>query len=100
MASSVPMLMAPADSPKTVIFPGSPPNAAILSRTHCRAATWSSRPQLLEKPLFSPPLPATCRKPSAPTLQFRETTTTSPLTAKEVLSNQDIEFDPQIKAHT
>ena len=32
------MLMAPADSPATVTVPGSPPKAAMLSRTHSRAA--------------------------------------------------------------
>ena len=31
----------PADSPKIVTLPGSPPNAAILSFTHWSAATWS-----------------------------------------------------------
>ena len=40
------MLIAPADSPKTVTLAGSPPKAAMLSRTHSRAATWSSRPRL------------------------------------------------------
>ncbi|MBP1635330.1 MAG: hypothetical protein H6Q10_1904 [Acidobacteria bacterium] len=34
----------PADSPKIVTFPGSPPKAAMLSCTQRRAATWSSRP--------------------------------------------------------
>ena len=33
----VPTLIPPADSPKIVTFPGSPPNAAMLSRTHSRA---------------------------------------------------------------
>ena len=33
----------PADSPAIVTFFGSPPNAAMLSRTHCKAADWSSR---------------------------------------------------------
>ena len=28
----------PADSPKIVTLPGSPPNAAMLSFTHCSAA--------------------------------------------------------------
>ena len=32
--SSVPTLMPPADSPKIVTLPGSPPKAAMLSRTH------------------------------------------------------------------
>ena len=34
---SVPTLMPPADSPKIVTLLGSPPNAAMLSRTHSRA---------------------------------------------------------------
>ena len=34
----------PADSPAIVTFAGSPPNAAMLSLTHCSAATWSSIP--------------------------------------------------------
>ncbi len=40
------MEIAPADSPATVTRSGSPPNAAMLSRTHSRAASWSSRPRL------------------------------------------------------
>ena len=46
MPSRAPMLMAPADSPKTVTSPGSPPKASMLSRTQVRAATWSSSPRL------------------------------------------------------
>ena len=44
--SSVVTLIAPADSPKMVTLPGSPPNAAMLSRTHSSAAIWSSSPRL------------------------------------------------------
>jgi hypothetical protein len=33
------MLIAPADCPNTVTFAGSPPNAAISSRTHSSKAT-------------------------------------------------------------
>lgn len=40
------MLIAPADSPHTVTRSGSPPNAAMLSRTQVRAAIWSSSPRL------------------------------------------------------
>ena len=36
---------APADWPASVTRAGSPPNAAMLSRTHSSAAIWSSRPQ-------------------------------------------------------
>jgi len=45
-ASKAVTLMAPADSPKIVTLLGSPPKAAMLSRTHRNAATWSSRPAL------------------------------------------------------
>ncbi len=34
----VAMLMAPADWPATVTFPGSPPKAAMLPWTHSKAA--------------------------------------------------------------
>ena len=43
--SSAPTLWPPADSPATVTRAGSPPKAAMLSRTHSRAAIWSSRPK-------------------------------------------------------
>lgn len=39
------MLMAPADWPNRVTFPGSPPKAAMFSCTQRRAAIWSSSPQ-------------------------------------------------------
>ena len=39
MASSAAIDPAPADSPKTVTRDGSPPNAAMFSRTHRSAAT-------------------------------------------------------------
>jgi len=32
---------APAENPKIVTFPGSPPKVAMLRFTHCRAAIWS-----------------------------------------------------------
>ena len=35
---------APALSPKTVTFLGSPPKAEMFFCTHCRAAIWSIRP--------------------------------------------------------
>jgi hypothetical protein len=38
MDSSVPTLIAPADSPKIVTLLGSPPKAAMFSYTHSRAA--------------------------------------------------------------
>ena len=44
MPRRVATLIAPADSPKTVTFAGSPPKAAISSRTHSSAAIWSRIP--------------------------------------------------------
>ena len=60
IASSAATDPPPADSPKTVTRSGSPPKAAMLSRTHSRAATWSSRPRLAGAPSI-------CAKPSTPT---------------------------------
>ena len=45
VAISVVTEIAPADSPKIVTCPGSPPKAAMLSRTHSRAAIWSRSPR-------------------------------------------------------
>ena len=45
---SVPTLPPPPDSPKMVTLLGSPPNLAILSRTHSKACTASSIPTLPE----------------------------------------------------
>ena len=59
MASSAATDPPPADSPKTVTRSGSPPKARMLSRTHCSAATWSSRPRLAGAPSI-------CAKPSMP----------------------------------
>ena len=44
MAISTLTFAPPPDSPKMVTLRGSPPNRAILSRTHSRAATMSSTP--------------------------------------------------------
>ena len=44
--SSRPIACEPADSPNTVMRPGSPPNAAMLSRTQRSASSWSRRPLL------------------------------------------------------
>lgn len=38
------MLRAPHETPNTVTFAGSPPNAAALRRTQRMAACWSCRP--------------------------------------------------------
>ena len=50
MTSRAAMEPAPADSPKTVTRSGSPPNAAMFSRTQRSAATWSSSPRLAGAP--------------------------------------------------
>jgi hypothetical protein len=44
---SVATLMAPADYPKMVTLPGSPPKAPMFSCTHSSAAIWSRRPGLV-----------------------------------------------------
>ena len=64
--SSVPTLPPPADSPKIVTWSGSPPNAAMQSRTHSSAATWSRMPALPEPSNSSPNRSARCRKPNGP----------------------------------
>ena len=43
-ANNIPTECAPADSPKMVTRPGSPPNAAMFCLTHLSAATWSISP--------------------------------------------------------
>ena len=55
-------LLPPPDSPKIVTFAGSPPNFAMLSRTHSSAATMSSMPTLPESANSSPRCD-TSRKP-------------------------------------
>ena len=50
MTSRAAIAPAPADSPNTVTRPGSPPKAAMFSRTQRSAATWSSRPRLAGTP--------------------------------------------------
>ena len=49
--SSEATLNAPADSPKIVTLAGSPPKAAMLSRTHISAACWSWMPQIAHEPV-------------------------------------------------
>ena len=63
MARRVETLAPPPDSPKIVTLPGSPPNAAILSRTQERAAIMSSMPALPECIHRAPPMSSRCRKP-------------------------------------
>ena len=47
LASSAKTEVAPADSPNTVTRSGSPPNAAMLSRTQGSAAIWSRRHEVV-----------------------------------------------------
>ena len=56
----------PADSPKSVTSLGSPPNAAMLSRTHSRAATMSRNPTLVSNTWSASPNDEKSRNPSAP----------------------------------
>ena len=84
IASSTPMLIAPADSPKTVTLPGSPPKAEMFSRTHSSAATWSS------SPTFAMPS-SRYRNPSAPGRQLM-TTQTTPSRAKRLPSYAAVEL--------
>ena len=57
--------MPPADSPAMVTLDGSPPNAAMLSCTHCSAATWSSMPTLPDW-AYSPKCPPRFMNPWTP----------------------------------
>ena len=61
-----PTLIAPADCPKTVTSPGSPPKAVIFSLTHFRAASWSSSPSLPLAGMRPPVMISRFRKPSTP----------------------------------
>jgi hypothetical protein len=61
-------LTAPADSPITVTFPGSPPNVRALRLTKRSASSWSSVPKLPESPSGSPvPDPGRSSHPKTPT---------------------------------
>ena len=62
IAISVLTFPAPPDWPKIVTLFGSPPNAAMLSRTHSSAATMSSMPTLLAS-AHLPPNSERYRKP-------------------------------------
>ena len=63
-ARSTPTLIAPADSPKIVTWSGSPPNAAMLSRTHSSAAIWSRMPALPGPSKPGRRRSSRCRKPN------------------------------------
>ena len=92
MARRVVTFAPPPDSPKTVTFPGSPPNVATLSRTHSSAATMSSIPT---RPESASPgwTEERSRNPSEPTRWFRPIITTSCLRAR--LSNAYIGHDAE-----
>ena len=66
IAVSVHTFAPPPDCPMIVTFAGSPPNRAMLSRTHSRAATMSSMPTLPDAANGSPPTPARLVNPSWP----------------------------------
>ena len=70
------MDMAPADWPMSVSRLASPPNAAMLARTHAMASVWSRSPKLpLTGDVASSPR---YRKPNAPR-RYCSTTTTTPV---------------------
>ena len=68
--------VAPADSPNTVTWSGSPPNAAMLSRTQASAASWSRRHRLSSNPA---PRSPSSNPPNTPSRYVTLTTTTLPL---------------------
>jgi len=60
-------LRPPADSPKMLTLPASPPNRSMLRRTHRSAACWSSRPALPDDASRASALrPGRARKPNGP----------------------------------
>src|SRR6516225_3535671 len=68
IASRMPTLVAPTDSPKIVTFLGSPPKLVMFWRTQRSAATWSRMP-LLPLPAYSgPPISDSSRKPNGPSV--------------------------------
>ena len=71
-------LTAPEDSPKSVTFSGSPPNASMFSRTHFSAASWSRRPRFVTPP-------SSGRNPSIPS-RYCTVTRTAPARANDVPS--------------
>ena len=78
MASRVLTFIPPPDSPKIVTLPGSPPNPAMLSRTHSSAAWMSSMPLIPDVATSGPPTSARWANPRAPRRWFTVATTTSP----------------------
>ena len=84
-------LAPPEDSPMSVTLPGSPPNAAALSRTQRSAACWSCRPKAPESGRSG-----WAKKPRAPRRELTVTTVTSPCRAIRVASYWSPE--PELKA--
>ena len=82
IASRVPTLRPPPDSPKIVTVLGSPPKRAMLSRTQVSAATMSSMPTLPVSAYAAPPIFSSARKPSTLRRWLMDTTTTSPRVAR------------------
>ena len=77
----------PADWPASVTRSGSPPNAAMFSRTHSSAATQSRTPRFAGAP-------GTCPNPSNPS-RYDRVTVTTPSRAKAAPSYQALAGDPE-----
>ena len=82
MVSSVDTFRPPPDCPKIITVPGSPPNSAMLSRTHSSARTMSSMPTSPDAANSDPPTDARFEKPSTLRRWLMLTTTTSPRRAR------------------
>ena len=76
VAMSVRTFAPPPDCPNTVTLFGSPPNAAMFSRTHSSAATMSMIPRLAEY-LYCSPYAERSRNPTTLSRWLTDTTTTS-----------------------
>ena len=86
MPSRVSTAPPPADCPAIVTLAGSPPNAAMLSRTHSRASSQSSTPRFIGASAIQP-------KPSKPRRYEIETVTT-PSRLKAAPSYQGLAGEP------
>ena len=87
--SSVSTAPPPADWPAIVTRPGSPPNAAMFSRTHSSAASQSRTPRLLGAPAMWP-------NPSNPS-RYEIVTVTTPSRVKAAPSYQGLAGEPSVK---
>jgi len=87
--------MAPADSANTVMLDGSPPKAAMFSRTQRSAAIWSWRP-LFPLVAYSVPRLLRSSQPSGPRRYWKVTSTT-PRPAKAAPSYQGSRAEPAMK---